>query len=335
MVISQALESDMGHYIKVLSIDGGGIRGIIPAMILSDIEKRTKTPIAKLFHLIAGTSTGGILALALTKPDAQGKPEYRAEKLIGFYQTEGKRIFSCSTVHKVQAVWSLWDERYLSEGIEGVLHQYFGEARLKDAVTDVLIASYEIERRVPYFFKTTDAKTKEGCDFSMEQVARATSAAPTYFEPLKIEIKNSTDYFALIDGGVFANNPAMCAFVEAKSIYSHEDDFLVVSLGTGELTRTLPYEKAKHWGLAAWAKPLLSVIFDGVSDTVDYQLKRLLPPGKDGRIRYYRFQARLDKPNDDMDDVSPENIRSLSLLGEALIRDNDQTLDILCDQLTK
>lgn len=325
----------MVHCIKVLSIDGGGIRGVIPAMILADIEKRTQKPIAELFHLIAGTSTGGILALGLTKPDAQGKPEYAAEKLIALYQTEGKRIFSSPLKHTIRAVWSLWDEKYPSEGIERVSYEYFGEARLKDALTDVLIASYEIERRSPYFFKSRDAKTKEGHDFSMRHVARATSAGPTYFEPLKIETKNSTDYYALIDGGVFANNPAMCAFVEAKSNYPHEDDFLVVSLGTGELTRPLPYEKAKDWGLAAWAKPLLSVIFDGVSGTVDYQLKRLLPPGKDGIRRYYRFQARLDKPNDDLDDVSPGNIRALRLLGEALIRDNDQTLDILCDQLTK
>jgi hypothetical protein len=127
----------------------------------------------------------------------------------------------------------------------------------------------------------------------------------------------------------------MCAFIEAKNNYPDGDDFLVVSLGTGELTRPLNYEEAKGWGLAGWAKPLLSVIFDGVSYTVDNQLKLLLPPGKDGRRYYYRFQPRLDKSNDDMDDGSPENTRALRLIGEALIRDNDQTLDILCDQLTK
>lgn len=321
--------------IKVLSIDGGGIRGIIPAMILAEIEKRTKKPISKLFHLIAGTSTGGILALGLTKPDANGKPEYTAERLIELYETEGGKIFSRSVWHRIHAVGSLSEEKYSSEGIEQVLDKYFGEARLKDALMDVLITSYEIERRIPWFFKSKNAKdpTKKGYDFPMKQVARATSAAPTYFEPIKIEAENASDYYALIDGGVFANNPAMCALIEAKSTYPKSDDFLVVSLGTGELTRRLPYDEARGWGLARWAQPILSVIFDGVNDTVDYQLKQLLPPAKDGTNRYYRFQTRLDEGNDDMDDASRTNIRVLKLLAEAIIRDNGDTLKILCDQV--
>lgn len=325
----------MAHLIKVLSIDGGGIRGIIPAMILAEIEKRTQKPIAELFHLIAGTSTGGILALALTKPDPNGRPQYTAEKLVGLYEVGGKTIFSRSMKHKIRTVWNLIDEKYPSEGIEMVLYEYFGEARLKQALTDVLIASYEIERRLPWFFKSRDAKIKEDIDFSMVQVARSTSAAPTYFEPFKIEIGGSSDYYALIDGGVFANNPAMCAFAEAKNTYSDENDFLLVSIGTGELTRPLPYGEAKDWGLAGWAKPLLNVFFDGLSGTVDYQLKRLLPLTKDGSKRYYRLQVRLDKGNEELDDSSPENIRDLRLLTETFIRERDETFDILCRQLVK
>jgi patatin-like phospholipase/acyl hydrolase len=159
----------MANCIKVLSIDGGGIRGIIPAMILSEIERRAQRPISELFHLTAGTSTGGILALGLTKPDGQGKPEYTAEKLIMFYEAEGKRIFSSPLKHRIRTAWSLSEEKYSSEGIEGVSYEYFGEARLKDALADVLIASYEIERRSPFFFKSRDAKIKEGWDFSMRQ----------------------------------------------------------------------------------------------------------------------------------------------------------------------
>jgi len=320
----------MPDMIKILAIDGGGIRGIIPAMILAEIEKRTKKPIAEMFDLIAGTSTGGILALGLTKPNSQGKPEYSAEKLIGLYEKEGEIIFSRSVWHRLRAVGNIMEEKYPSAGIEKVLDKYFGQARLKDALTEVIITGYEIERRFPWFFKSSKAKINSDNDFFMKQVARATSAAPTYFEPAKLDTPGAKEYYALIDGGVFANNPAMCAYVEAKTTFKGARDFLVVSLGTGVLTRPLAYEEAKGWGLANWAQPLLSVIFDGVNDSVEYQLKQLLP-----EERYYRFQIRLDEGNDDMDDASRTNLRVLKLLAEHIIRDNQKELASLCQLLVK
>jgi patatin-like phospholipase/acyl hydrolase len=82
------------------------------------------------------------------------------------------------------------------------------------------------------------------------------------------------DYYALVDGGVFANNPTLCAYAETKwmqdaKMFRKEDDILVVSLGTGELTRPLYYDQSKWWGVGRWAQPILSVVFDGVSDAVD------------------------------------------------------------------
>ena len=323
--------------IKVLSIDGGGIRGIIPAMILAEIEKRTDKPISGLFDLIAGTSTGGILALSLTSPNSKEeprKPRYGAEELIELYDKEGEKIFSRSVWHRIRAVGNMVDEKYPSAGIETVLDKYFGSVRLQQALIPVLVTSYEIEQRFPFFFKSERAKKDPSYDFPMKQVARATSAAPTYFEPLKIETESACTYYALIDGGVFANNPALCAYAEARNTHPEEEDFLVVSLGTGELTRRLPYEEVKDWGVARWAQPILGVVFDGVNSTVDYQLRQLLPP-RNGIQRYYRFQTRLDEGNDDMDDASRTNLHVLKLLGEAIIREDNSLLDILCNQLLR
>jgi uncharacterized protein len=137
---------------------------------------------------------------------------------------------------------------------------------------------------------------------------------------------------AFVDGGVYANNPAMCAYVEARKIHPEEDDFLVVSLGTGELTRSLPYEEVKGWGLALWAQPILNVVFDGVADTVDYQLRELLPSECDAR-RYYRFQTLLDIGKDDMDDASRTNVAALKVKAREIISKNDDTLKAVCGQL--
>ena len=124
----------------------------------------------------------------------------------------------------------------------------------------------------------------------------------------------------------------MCAYVEARKTYPEESDFLVVSLGTGEPTREMPYEEVKGWGLALWAQPILNVVFDGVSDTVDYQLRELLRSEGDDK-RYYRFQTKLDPGMHDMDDASAPNIQSLKTKAKEIISKDDADLGALCSQL--
>src|SRR5829696_7387472 len=317
---------------KVLSIDGGGIRGIIPAMVLAEIERRTGRRIAEMFDLVAGTSTGGILALGLTKPGQDSEPEYSAKKLIELYETEGGKIFSIPVWHRIHSGWGLAEEKYPSTGIDEVALEYFGDVRLAQALKEVLIPAYEIEKRGPWFFKRWEAlDSKKGFNPFMREVARATSAAPTYFEPIQLKV-GSLGNRAFIDGGVHSNNPAMCAYVEARKIHPEEKEFLVVSLGTGELTRSLPYDEVKGWGLALWAQPILNVVFDGVADTVDYQLRELLPTDGDDR-RYYRFQTQLDIGKDDMDDASRTNIAALKVKAREIIGNNEVALDALCAQL--
>jgi uncharacterized protein len=317
---------------KVLSIDGGGIRGIIPAMVLTEIERRTGKRTAEVFDLVAGTSTGGILALGLTKPGEDGGPEYSARKLIALYETEGGRIFDRSVWHRIHSVGGLAEEKYPATGIEEVALEYFGDVRLSQAHKEVLVTAYEIEKRGPWFFKRRHAlDRKEGFNPFMREVVRATSAAPTYFEPLQLKV-GSLGNRAFIDGGVHSNNPAMCAYVEARKIHPGENDFLVLSLGTGEPTREMPYEEVEGWGLALWAQPILNVVFDGVADTVDYQLRELLPAEGDDR-RYYRFQTVLDTGKDDLDDAGATNIQALKAKANEIISKNDATLEALCSQL--
>ena len=317
---------------KILSIDGGGIRGIIPATILADIERRTGKPIAELFDLIAGTSSGGIIALGLTKPKSGDQPQYSAQDIVGLFEEDGPKIFYQSLWRKINNLGSLLDEKYPSANIERVLSRYFDSKYLAEAVTPLLISSYEIERRNPLFFKSAKAAKDKKRNFLMKDVARATSAAPTYFEPEKIPTEDLSEYYALIDGGVIANNPAMCAFVEAKTMWPDEKDFLLVSLGTGDATEPIYYQQAIDWGMANWARPILGVVFDGVNDTVDYQLQQLLPPDEESP-RYYRFQVRLDKASDALDNVQPLNIRALKLYAENLLRDQLDVIDNLCQQL--
>lgn len=326
----------MPRPIRILAIDGGGIRGIIPAMVLAELERQTGRPTCRLFDLIAGTSTGGILALALTKARAGGggQPQYTAAQLIELYEKEGKTIFSPAW-HRWPIIGFLYDlffVRYRARNIDRVLRMYFGDTRLSEALTPLLITSYELHKRDPWLFKSERAKQAADHDFPMHVAARATSAAPTYFPPLRLNAPAPWHWYGLVDGGVYAQNPAMCAYIEAHSIFAGARDFIIASLGTGQTQEPIEYRKAKRWGLAGWARPVLDVVFDGVSDTVDYELDQLLPPGG-GSKRHYRFQVELGEGEDAMDDPSPENLAKLKARAAELIGANAQDLAALASAL--
>ena len=309
---------------RILSIDGGGIRGIVPALVLADLEARTGQRVSDLFDLVAGTSTGGVLALALTRDDP-----VPADKLVSLYGREGRSIFSKSFWRRLPG-YALMDERYSDKGLVRVLKKYLGESSLAEASPPVLVTSYALERRMPFFFKSAKAKapgTKASHDFPMWQVGRATSAAPTYFEPYKLEASGE-GYYSLVDGGVFANNPAMCALAEAMGEGVAPSDIVMLSLGTGEHTRPIPHKDAVNWGLANWAVPIIGIMMDGVSDTVHYQVSKIL-----GKGSYLRVQGKLTDAMDDMDDASRANIRALRRFAKGLVREYAEDLEALALRL--
>jgi patatin-like phospholipase/acyl hydrolase len=284
---------------KILSIDGGGIRGIIPAMILAKIEQKTGNPICQNFDLIAGTSTGGIIAIGVTVPHDDGKSlVYSAQEMVDLYVKEGTHIFSRSIWHTIKSLDELTGPKYQAEGIEHVLKQYFGNGIIGDAKTKIMIPAYDIEERSNFFFKNTDPNSNS---FLAWQAARATSAAPTYFPPFSLPRKGSPSPYGFVDGGVFANNPAMCALVEAIKIEpeSSISDHTVISIGTGNSTRPINVQTATGWGLAQWIHPLIDVMFDGISDVADIELSWLLPETK-----YIRIQLTISPSDQAMDDTS-------------------------------
>jgi uncharacterized protein len=142
------------RFITIPSLDGGGIRGLIPARIVEALERRTGVPACRMFDMIAGTSTGGIIALGLTRPSASGaKPMYSATELVDLYRTQGAKIFHRSLGHLLWSVGGLAGPKYSSDGIESVLQHYFGTTRVREALTSVLVTSYDTAAASPYFFK--------------------------------------------------------------------------------------------------------------------------------------------------------------------------------------
>src|SRR5262249_14879947 len=148
--------------------------------------------------------------------------------------------FDRSLWHRIEALDNLADEKYEATGLEAVLKEYFGDVQLSEAVTETLVTSYELEKRQPWFFAPHKAQKDPKYDFPMRFVARGPPAAPPFCE--REELPQTRPQGALVDGGVYANNPAMCAYVEMKKL-KPDAEVLLVSLGTGQHTRPIHYNE--------------------------------------------------------------------------------------------
>jgi len=311
--------------INVLSIDGGGIRGIIPATILAAIEEGVGRQLHEVFDLVAGTSTGGIIALGIGTTAKAGRP-YRPADLVGLYVENGPSIFKKDLITPVR---SFIGPKYSPGSLERALEKFFGDTDLASALTPLLVSSYDLAAQLPYFFKSHRIASDPTYNWKVRQIARATSAAPTFFPPLRLT--GDGKEHALVDGGIFANNPGMAAYAEALNLYPDESEFFIVSVGTGDREDRITYAEAKGWGLIGWARQILPVIMDSVSEAVDYELDSVL--GAASAQRHFRLQPRLTIAANEMDDTTPENLNNLKLEAEEFLRKNGPTIQTICAEL--
>ena len=335
---------------RILSIDGGGIRGIIPGILINSLEQRLQTltgnpaaRIADYFDLVAGTSTGGILTCLYLCPDRQPnntRPMFSASDAVDLYLERGDDIFDVSLWKRIRSASGLRDEKYSADELEDVLHDYMNDCRLSQLLKPCLITSYDIRKRRAHFFRQHQTRAGK-MDFLLKDVARATSAAPTYFEVAKIKSLSRARVYPLIDGGVFANNPALCAYAEARTFsvtvggqprVCTANTMFMLSLGTGKVKKRYTYKEAKDWGPVGWAKPVLDIMMTGVAETVDYQLRKIFA-SVGVSSQYVRIEPDLGRASADLDDASSDNIAELERAGNECVIQNQQTLDAVAKEL--
>jgi patatin-like phospholipase/acyl hydrolase len=290
---------------RILTIDGGGIRGIFAARVLHRLEQSSPGLIARV-NLLAGTSTGGIIALGLAgglSPD----------DLVRLYRDHAKDVFDDSWLDDLRDIGGVIGADYDNKKLKRVLERQFGTKRLRDLSKRVLVPAFDLDngddpRRDPAaprawkakFFHNFPGPDSDGAE-SVVDVALRTSAAPTYFP----------SYQGYIDGGVVANNPAVAALAQAihpATGGQKLDDVRLLSIGTG-FNPTFIRGTRLDWGYAQWARPLITLMIDGVMGVADYQCKQLL------RECYHRIDLRLPRaiPLDDT-----KNVRELIVLADRL-----------------
>lgn len=316
--------------IKILSIDGGGIRGIIPIKILSHIESKLQSPsITNQFDIMSGTSAGGIIVLLLNLPDENKSPKYSAEDVHRLFKTMGKSIFYSSFFYKLYALNGWSEAKYDDKPLNHYLEVLMGDYTLLDTVKDVIVPAYDLLEEKNYFFRTKKALECRDRVFYLKDIARSTSSAPTYFKPIEIYDAYNINKHIMIDGGVSANNPALCALVYAFKQYGKEADYIVISIGTGSTTGSLKRETTSvPSGKLGWASSIVPLLMDSVNDVTDYQMIEILGPS-----RYFRLQINIDPLHADMDNVDESNIEALEAYADQYIKDNERIINEIVEIL--
>ncbi len=344
----------MPKKIRILSLDGGGIRGIISCVVLKYIEEQLqvldnpKAKIGDYFDLIAGTSTGGILASVLLFPNEKGKAKFSVQTALDLYAKKGERIFDVSIWRKIINPFGLFNEKISETNLEKQLEEVFGNLEIKDFIKPSLITSYDIEARHAKFFTSHDAKISQLENFYVKDVCRATAAAPTYFEPAKIKSLYNQE-FILIDGGVYANNPTLCAYAEARKIafkditndkekknYPTINDMIIISVGTGTVLKPYHFDEYDHAGKLKWITPLIDILLSSNVETVDYHLRKMYETlSLTNYQNYHRLMPSLKNASPEMDDISKINIQNLIQAGLAFVEDNKEQLTFIAKKLIK
>lgn len=302
----------MGKPFRILSIDGGGLRGVVPLTILKKVEELTGQPIWKSFDLIAGTSTGGLIAGALTIPKEPGEKsaKYSIDDILEVYLERGKEIFpgrSTRLGELIEAIDDTMHPKFDDEGIETVFTDVCGLSKINDSITNIMISTYDLTNNKPLFFKSRTPHDPVNKDFLLYDACRATSAGPTYLPAYNLYYPSGKDNpnRQCIDGGVYVNNSSMAAvteFTKNHKEYGYDtgskeitfDDIHVLSLGTGSYTG--PFEDAENKGQIFWATRIADVMMRGVNRVTDYQMQEILEEGK-----YLRLSIDIkDKKYSDM-----------------------------------
>jgi len=318
----------------ILSIDGGGIRGLIPSMILQKLEEKLKVRIADIFDVVAGTSTGSIISLGLTVSGEadNSRPKFKASDLVDIYKKKGHEIFHHTFPIPIPFS-NIFFTKYKADKFENLLKEKFQVCELKDIVKDkyVLVPSFNITTNKEVYFNNFPPESKLPKDdnpkknnpirydpnvdythYSILDVIRASTAAPTYFPAKEI----SKNYY--IDGGVFMNNPAYEAYIRAKEIFEAKE-YVICSLGTGFFQGKL--DQLVHGGEIYWLTPIISLMSNTSSELVESYFNNDDSNGKRD-FSYYPIRPALNN-NIPLDDTNPKSICELEKIANEITEEDE------------
>lgn len=307
---------------NILSICGGGVRGLIPLYTLREIEKKYDKPIANIFDYFAGSSIGTVIISALLISEDGVNPKHRCEELYGMIEDLCKKIFTNNWYYRMKTGYGWMGSKYPSENFEILLKEFFGDKKLKDLLKPVCYPSFDGISQKPIYF----TKEKHG-ELYLRDILRATTAAPTYFDPKDMNIEGiklncgEIDYtnqkHLLYDSGIVVNNPALVAELHATHNMQIIDKSKIfeLCLGTGDGKVPQPTNN----GLWGWMNSIIGYLFSGFNENEMYQLYLAL-----NKENIMFVNVEIENKYDQLDNSSDEYIKYYTSRIEKWIADNNE-----------
>lgn len=304
---------------RILSVDGGGIRGILPSTVLCKLQEMCggKHP-SELFDLMVGTSTGSMIVAVLAASDKDKKPMYQTSHLMDIYMKECPKVFSSSTWRTITSVYGIYGGKFSTKLRDELFQQWLGDVDLANTLVDIVIPSFELCAKRPAFFKTRKAREDPNENHPLEEVVKAALAAPIVFPVHQINEQLFMD-------ALYGKCPSMFAIIEALKHYDVSlSDIDMLSLGTGYTTddnaESIP--KTVQSGLSFLVEVCNSTI-NGSSISTQYLTEHILPNSKD---QYLRMDMLIDTSHMGICDVTPANLSYLQQVANDYV---DANLDRL------
>ncbi|MGA2164729.1 MAG: patatin-like phospholipase family protein [Solirubrobacteraceae bacterium] len=319
---NSALPAAAGH--RAVALDATGSRAMVPAFVLQELERRTALPVSRLFDILVGSSTGGLMALLLACPEANGSPRYAALDLDEKLHRELASIVSPSAPSRVVRAVRLTHSGRQSEALDSWLLERFGDTPLSAAAVRVVVCVYDMGARRVRFFDSLAAREDPHQDLPMATAAHATLATPPFVAPVHVPDPQLRRTDTLVDGALFGANPTLVALAALE--HGIEDQPLLLALGGG--SRRDPVDE-QSWRDPKLAFPLLDAARSGLADLVAAVAERSLGMGG-----YVRLEPELDWREHSPDDE--EGPRSFGLMRDIawrLVSEHDSDLNALSAHL--
>lgn len=332
---------------RILSIDGGGMRGIVAARMLETLEQYLDRPLQNYFDLITGTSTGALIAASLMMG-------HSPTELVKLYLNRGHEIFPYQSWFSPQRLpllrkYGISAPKFSDHGLINVVRS-LGLDRPLSAVspdplasTKLMVISYDTMRRLPIFFKSWRHE-KWYAQVPIWQACVCSAAAPVYFpaQRLLVPAPDEVLEFSMIDGGVGANNPVACGVAEAvrllrsglvkqqpamSSMDRIVNEISVLSVGTGALGQGLPWREVRGWGLLQWAPKIVEVILDAPADIHRYIAEQIVTKAGIQDEAYLRLQPELNQKLGALDNANPAYLSQLLTETDAYLATQTQKIE--------
>ncbi|KAF6139716.1 hypothetical protein GIB67_006664 [Kingdonia uniflora] len=306
-----AIKNQRGK-ICILSIDGGGMRGVISGKALAYLEQALKSKsgdenarIADYFDVAAGTGVGGVFTAMLFGTKGENRPIFKADDTWKLLVEQGRRFCnkssnstSSSSSHHGSCGPGFFKKRTGSSksGLDRVMREAFSGLTLKDTLKPVLIPCYDLSSSAPFLFSRADALESESYNFRLSEICCATTAEPTVFDPVYLQSVDGQTKCLAVDGGLTMGNPTAAAITHVLHnkqefpFVRGVEDLLVISIGSGQLLEaSYDNDKVKGWKARDWAKPMARIAGDGNADLVDHSVAMAF--GQTRSSSYVRIQA--------------------------------------------